>query len=182
MFDLKEARRFRLVGQQPIEFGNNSHPRRVRLEVLAEDTAKLYVEEKGVKDKIFIGKFDGYDVVQFAVQGDWALTAKGGPVRVWTGEFDTLAVKIPEAVSFTTIMTRPRRSPEVEAMMMEMNKNMERRIAQVERDQSLKNAARDRIIARDRETIERFRREEAERATLAQSSDDDPEEDEPAET
>lgn len=129
MFDLKEPSRFRQVGKSPMKFGG-PEPRKVRLEVLSEEPAKLYMKDK--TGSHYIGTFEGYDVVQFNVAGPWELTGSGPGCKAFTTELDTVAIEIPEAVSFTGIMTRRQRNPELELMMRKVTQTMERRIAQVE--------------------------------------------------
>lgn len=163
MFDLKELDRFKVLGKTPMIF-KNAHRRGVRLEVLAEEPANLFVHYGG--KAFFIGGFDGYDVVQFQVPGVFSLTAKGGPVSVWTAEMDTTAVEIPDKVSFTRIMTRRARNPELEAMMQVVQRTVDQRIAMVQRDATLQIAAERRQEAHERnlrESAERVRAEQARR-------------------
>lgn len=143
MYDLKNLERWIPV-KAGLKFPNDE-PRKVRLEVLSpEEDSLLYVTQaKG--PKFCIGRFfRSYEVVQFAVNGAWSLTASGGNVLIWTPEtVDAGIVKLPDAVSFTTIMTRRQRNPELELLMKKVGDNMERRIAQVQHDVSL-------VIARER--------------------------------
>ena len=130
MFDLKYLDRW-----EPVAPGMRfptPYKRKVRLEVLSEGECKLYVSEGGQKS--FIGRFEGYDVVQFSVNGPFELTAKGDPVKVWCSEFDTMEVVVPDARSFTRIAERKARNPELERMMQRMRQNMEQRLQQAERD------------------------------------------------
>lgn len=158
MYDLTDLEKWRLVAGG-IKFVR-PEPRRVRIEILAEEATSLFV------DKVFIGYIEGYEVIQFAVPGAFTLTAKGGPCKIWTPELENAgAVEIPEAISFTKIMQRRTRNPELELMMKKMGDNMERRIAQVTRDAALQAALQARIAAREENqaAAERARAEEAER-------------------
>lgn len=130
MFDLKQLDRWETVA--PGMRFPTPYKRKVRLEVISEGESKLYVSEGSQRS--FIGRFEGYDVVQFTVNGPFELTAKGDPVKVWCSEFDTMEVVPPDATSFTRIAERKTRNPELERMMQRMRVNMERRLAQAERD------------------------------------------------
>lgn len=163
MFDLKELDKWVLVGKAPVKF-NGLERRPVRLEVLADGEARLYVHYDGKSH--FIGIFRGYDVVKFEVPGMFTLQATGDPVFIWTPELQTLAVEIPEAVSFTRSMTRRERNPELELMMQKVTATMERRIAQVENDVSL------RLSAERREELAEVRREAAARLREAKAERD----------
>lgn len=175
MFDLKNLDRWVRVGKAARAFGN-VEPREVRLEVLAEEPTKLYVSHKGVSGQ-YIGTFEGYDVVKFHVPGEWTLTASG-VAFVWTPELTgPLAVVIPDQVSFTRKMERRTRNPELEAMMGVMQRNMERRLAQVERDVTLKTKLE---FARQREADEAARRGAAERDGDGGASEEDEDADEPS--
>ena len=164
MFNLRSITRYHALGKTPIKF-TNEEPREVRLEVLAEEEERLDVIYRG--KSYFIGHFRGYDVVVFNVDGAFELKASG-PVRVWTPELDTLSVVIPEAVSFTRMMQRRQRNPELELMMNKVQATMERRLAQVERDVTLRVSTEQRIALR-----EQFEREAAERAATAKAELDE---------
>lgn len=177
MYNLKDLDRWLPIGKTAYKFPNENR-RYMRLEVLAEEPANLYVHYG--RETHFIGGFEGYDVVQFEVPGVFTITAKGGQCKIWTPELESAgAIEIPEAVSFTKIMTRRTRNPELEAMMHKVQQNMERRIEQVERDVNLRvqNERRIQEQADNRAAVERARREEAERS----ADGDDTGEDEAAE-
>lgn len=181
MFDIKELDRWVALTKKPVEFPTK-YPRKVRLEVLAEDPAKLFVNF-GEKLTQFIGNFDGYGVVQFAVKGPFSLFAVGAPVKFYTPELETGAVVIPDAVSFTRIVPERARNPELDRMMQLMHVGIERRMAFMQRDMEsmLRNAERRRVQAearaaqlveqeaKNREVAERAR--EVERAREAPASD-----------
>lgn len=162
MYDLKELSRWVRLTDKGIKFPVKE-PRKIRLEVLAENPVKLYVED-GKAKPVYIGSFEGYDVVQFNVTGDARLQADGAGALVWTGEFQDQIIEIPEAVSFTRMMTRRQRNPELEALQHRMQMNMERRLAQVQRDVTLQVAEERRALhaERERDRLERAREAEAE--------------------
>lgn len=162
MFDLKELPRFRPLasGKERFSFPGKTN-RRVRLEVLSEGPSRLYVTTDD--GRFFIGHFEGYDVVQFAVPGVWKIEAQGaGNVKIYCGEMEKLNVEASDdAVSFAQIMTRRVRNPELERLMHKMNINLERRLQQVENDVTLRIAAERRLEdALKREAAEAARREQ----------------------
>ena len=178
MYDLKELSRYVEVSDKGIVFPH-SQPRKIRLEVLAENEADLYIKD-GPEKPIYIGSFHGFDIVQFNVRGTATLQATGAGVRVWTTEFQDAVIEIPDAVSFTRTMTRRQRNPELEAIQFKMQENMERRLRQVARDVTLQVSAKMRLEneERERERLERARAEEAERTNVGPDDDEDQGEDE----
>lgn len=178
MFKLGELERWVSLSKTALRFTSEGR-RDIRLEVLAEEPANLYVAYEGHTH--FIGGFEGYDVVQFSVPGVFTLTAKGGPVKVFTPEVESAgAVEIPEAVSFTKMMTRRQRNPELEVMMHKVQQNMEARIAGVERDMTLRlqNERRISEAAAHRAALAEARIREAESIVDGEPSDEDADEDE----
>lgn len=167
MFDLKNLTRWKAISKSSIAF-KNEEARKVRLEVLAEGVTVLRVGQ-GKGTAMFIGKFEGYDVVQFQVDGPWTLQAEGDRCFIWTPELESYGgEEIPDAVSFTKIMTRRQRNPELELLMKKVGDNMERRIAQVQNDVGLQLAEQRRAHARELEDIRQSAaREEEERLTAA---------------
>lgn len=180
MYNLKELSRYVELTDKGIKFPH-SEPRNIRLEVLSEKPAALYVQD-GKAKPVFIGQFHGFDIVEFRVDGSATLQADGPGVRVWTTEFQDAVIEIPEAVSFTRTMTRRQRNPEMELMMQKMQVNMERRLRQVERDVTLTVSERLRSEneERERERFNRARAEEAERVNVGSDDDEDQGEDESA--
>ena len=176
MFRLKNLDRWRTIPTNGFSF-KNAEPRTVRLEVLAEDAVYLYVAQ-GKDSPQFIGTFHGYDVVEFEVGGPWKLASSKGKVQVHTPELDgPTAVEIPDAVTFTKIVTRRQRNPELELMMSKMSQNMERRLAQVTNDLQLAAAADRRAAvaeAEERRREEQTEREEREAAALAAKQKEPP--------
>lgn len=178
MFDLKDLDRWVPVTKTALKF-TNPEPRKIRLEVLAESEAVLVVTQ--ARKDHFIGRFDGYDVVQFSASGPFELRAESGKVKVWTSEFDAAAVEIPEAVSFTRTHTRRQRNPELELMMKKVSDNMERRISQVVRDTSLAIAAERREREQERAAAEAAARTAREESTIVREDPDRGASDESAE-
>lgn len=179
MYDLKELTRYVEVTDKGIKFPHDE-PRKIRLEVLAEKEASLYVQDG--KDKPFyIGTFHGFDIVQFNVRGPTILQATGAGVRVYTPEFQSDIIEIPDAVSFTRSMSRRQRNPELELIQRTMQQNMEKRLRQVERDVTLRvsQKMREEHAENERQRFERAAEEEAKRVADSRPSGHDGETDEP---
>lgn len=177
-YDLANLDKWKAIGSG-IRFPG-TEPRNCRIEFLADEETKIFVKHDGHAH--FLGLVRGYEVIRFAVTGPYEVhQAKGGGALLWTPELTTAgAVEIPDAVSFTKLMTRKQRNPEMELMMHTMQVNMERRLRQVARDMGLADAARRQAEERDRAAADRARREEAERAQIVEPSDEDEGEGEPA--
>lgn len=178
MYNLKEISRYVELTDKGIKFPH-TEPRNIRLEVLAEKEAALYVQD-GKAKPVFIGHFHGFDIVEFRVDGTVMLQASGPGVRVWTTEFQDAVIEIPDAVSFTRSMTRRQRNPELEQLMHKMQVNMDRRLNQVTRDVTLQVSERMRAEheERERERFNRARAEEAERVNVDTDDDENTGEDE----
>lgn len=104
-------------------------PRLVRLEVNAPDVALLYVLDAAGSAK-FLARVSGRDTVEFVSPGAFSLSVTDGACAVYTvdGTVGHRTVEAPQ--SFTTIVERRKRNPELDAMMRMMNHNIERRLAQ----------------------------------------------------
>lgn len=111
-----------------IDFANDK-PRIVRLDVNAPDPMKLYILNQD-DEAFFLARIVGRDVVEFHVTEAFSLTAEGGEVNLYSVDGDDISFRILDRVSFTKIVERRRRNPELEEMMFMMNKNMDRRLTQ----------------------------------------------------
>lgn len=105
------------------------HQRSVRVRVNAPEPMALYISQPDYDEEIFLAYVVGLDELQFEIQGSYSLIARGGDV--W---FDTLdgtnpAVEPHEPASFTQIVERRVRNPEMELMERKMQENIERRMA-----------------------------------------------------
>lgn len=104
-------------------------PRRVRLHVNAPSPASLYYN--GADGEIvLLGRVVGRDVIEFAAEGEFAITAEGGDVWFQTIDGEQFQIVIPDPVILTKIIERRARNPEFDRMVYEMQKNMEARMAQ----------------------------------------------------
>lgn len=176
-YDLNDLHKWRPIGGG-LRFPR-PEPRNVRIEFLSDEEVKIFVRETAAGEAKphdhFVGLVRGYEVIRFAVRGPFEVhQGKGGGALLWTPEVETAgAVEVPDAVSFTRLITRKQRNPELELMMHRMSQNMERRLRQVTRDMELANNARRIEIERERAAAENARREEAERAAIIEPSEED---------
>lgn len=99
----------------------------VVLEVNAQDEARLFVEEDGTIH--FLAVVFGRDEIQFAVEGGFAIICEGGPVHFKTAEDSDWSVQPVDDTTFTTLVERRQRNPELEQIMYQAQINMERRLA-----------------------------------------------------
>lgn len=173
MYDLKDLSRWHMLAKgSKLEFPNEER-RKVRLEVISEGGTILRASQKKGAP-MFLGVFSRFDVVQFQVDGPWTLHVEGDRCYIWTPELtDNGMEEIPEAVSFTKIMNRRVRNPEMELMMKKVGDNMERRIAQVSRDVGLVIAQERRAHARELEDQRQSLAAAAEAAATAASGSED---------
>lgn len=165
-YDLADLEKWRRVPSNATGLiFTNDLPREVRLQVLAEQPTRLYVEHG--EHRHFIGIVCGYEVIKFQMTGPFSLVADAVGCVVWTPEIESAgAVEIPEAVSFTTMMTRRQRNPQLEMMMHKMQQNMERRIARTERDLQLRFNPERRIADLEKKLEEFNAATEAQRRTI----------------
>lgn len=111
-----------------IVFGASA-PRRVRLDVNSHAEVRLtYADGNG--ELVPLALVKGRDVIEFQASGEFSIIVDGGPLWYYTIDGQKLAIKKPDAVSFTRIIERRPRNPEVELMNYLMNQNMERRFEQ----------------------------------------------------
>lgn len=102
--------------------------RLVRMRVKCPTTAALYVEQEGIVDPIFLTTVTGLDEIEFHIDGSYKMFATG---EIW---FDTLDgtkadVEPVDQTSFTNIVERQARNPEMELIERKMQENIERRMA-----------------------------------------------------
>lgn len=98
-------------------------PRRVRLDVNAPFPVRLYVHDtEGVST--FLALVHGRDVLEFAVSGEFGVGVEGGDVWLHTIDGEDFSFAIPDAVTFTKLVERRTRNPEVEMMRYQMERNM----------------------------------------------------------
>lgn len=104
-------------------------PRPVKIKVNAPAPMSLYFTQEGIAEEIFLAHICGLDEIEFHIEGDYTIFPLGGDV--W---FDTLdgsdpSVEAVDPASFTQIVERRVRNPEMELMERKMQENIERRMA-----------------------------------------------------
>lgn len=175
MYDLADLSKWRRLNDAGIEFGNDK-PRKVRLELLAAEPTRLGVIAKGLpqfKGGMHIGTILGYEVISFQIDGPFKLVADGEGCFVWTPELEgMIAHTIPDAVTFTTMMNRRERNPQLELMMHKLNANVERRMRQLEKDVILPLMEDKRLADIERRTRDAEREREQQEAQLVEVEDD----------
>lgn len=112
---------------------SKSEPRKVRLDVNAPDTVKLFYSD-GNGEVCFLARVTGRDVIEFFAQGEFAITADGSDFWFATVDGEDFSFAIPDAVAFTKIAERRPRNPEFELMQWHANRNMELRMEQLRQE------------------------------------------------
>lgn len=117
---------FNLEQGKQVDFPS-TRPRRIRLEVNSPGDCQLYaVQEDG--DLIFLATFKGRDTIEFVTEGKVGLLADGADCWIFTADGDDVSSIIEAPVSFTRVMQRRQRNPELERIAAEMRFNTERRL------------------------------------------------------
>ena len=127
----------RLSTKDSIRF-SNTMPRTVRLQVNSPDVARLWVEphtDEGSGELQFLARVVGLDVIEFSAPGAFSLFAEGEDVFIYTADGADVSLVNEAPESFTKIVERRRRNPELEYMMAIQNRNMEKRLAELAEEQ-----------------------------------------------
>lgn len=125
----------RLPQGSRLEF-SNARPRTVRFEVNAPGERALYVVDELSGECRFLALTMGRDVIEFSANGAFSLLADdpagGEDVETWifTADGADVSIVLEAPESFTRIVERRRRNPELEHVMALTMANMERRFAQ----------------------------------------------------
>ena len=128
---------------QGLRFAGN-RPRQVRLEVNAPQETRLYVEDDddtGVCN--FLALVKGRDTIEWSASGAFILRADGGDVSIYTADGADISLELEAPVSFTKIVERRKRNPELEQVLAVLNRTMEERIAQATREIERRQASRE---------------------------------------
>lgn len=131
-----------------VEFAN-PRPRNVRLEVNAAQETRLYISHAGDDDQTFLALIKGRDILEFASEGAFSIMADGGAVAFYTADGEDITVAPVDPLSYTRIVERRQRNPEIEHMMHMVQLNVEKRLAKQAADFELRLAAESRIARRD---------------------------------
>lgn len=107
---------------------DNKKPRTVRIDVNASEFTRLYIGRPNGEAK-FLACVSGRDVIEFSVDGAFDITADQ-VCDFYTVDGTDWSVAAVDDRSFTRIVERRRRNPELEYMMRAMQMNVERRLEQ----------------------------------------------------
>lgn len=162
---LMDLTKWRVLEEGQMIHFEKSTPRTVRIDVNAPDAIKVFAKETETPEQeIFVANVYGRDTLEFSVNGAFDLTAVGGEMWWYTIDGQNLAMDAVDDRSFTRVVERRQRNPELEYMMQMMQLNMERRLAHVAQETELRVARR---IARERDGT---REDTAQRIVPAESS------------
>lgn len=102
-----------------------------RIELQFNTVTKARVVLVGEERNTFLAVIDGMDRIEFSADERIVDIVVTSDDEVWyfTNEGQQAAVSRPEAVSFTRMMSRRQRNPQLERMMFEMRQNEARREA-----------------------------------------------------
>lgn len=142
-------------------------PRLVRLEVNAAAESQLYMLNAS-NEAFFLALVKGRDTIEFVSSGKFSLSVAENACSVYTVDGSNISHTVEAPVSFTRIVERRRRNPELEIIAAQMAANMNRIIEQQANEREAEYARRDR--ARQHQAAR-----EAQAARLAGSVEKEPE-------
>lgn len=129
-----------MTASDTIKFGSEKQ-RMITLQVNAPEACKLFV--KMGKTKRFLARVLGRDTVQFAWDGPCEVSVDAD-VYVYAREPEQTFVINDKAVSYTRVMERRARNPELEAIEAKVMGNIARRFKMLERER----VKRERVAAK----------------------------------
>lgn len=111
---------------ETLNFDYSEESRRVRLDVNAAGTAEVYHVD-GNGDLIFLALVTGREIIDFQTlpATTFGICSMGADLWMLTVDGDDPAFKLPEAQSFTQLVERKQRNPELEMMQYMMNRNFQ---------------------------------------------------------
>lgn len=138
---------------QILEFPHD-RPRLVRLEVNSANESHLYVLNEA-SEAFFLALVKGRDTIEFVSSGKFSLSVAENECSVYTVDGSNISHTVEAPVSFTRIVERKRRNPELELIAAQMAQNMNRIMEQ--------QAAEREAVYRHREAVreENYRAREA---------------------
>lgn len=110
-----------------------AEPRRVRLDVNAPDAVRVFHSD-GNGVVTFLARVLGRDVLEFAVDGEFAITVDGGSLWLFTVDGEDVSFEPSSSPILTKIAERRPRNLEFEMMQYEANRNMEMRMERMRRE------------------------------------------------
>lgn len=139
---------------------DNPKPRNVRVEVMLEQPAVVNIatDTDGVSVACYV---TGRETIEFWADGPYVLGSASN-MYVYTSDLERVHIENEGGESYTRIVERRQRNPELEAMERRMHENMQRMLAQTqaERDAALERRIQIEMRRRDEQR-------ERERATVA---------------
>lgn len=131
MYNLGNVERWMKLAPKSIMNLPDAHPRRIRLNVNAANETKLYRTIDG-GELVFLAVVKGLEVVEFNTSGKVGIVADSDDLFIYTAELEPTFVEIPDAESYTEIVQRKERNPDLEYITYQMNLNAERRMQALE--------------------------------------------------
>jgi hypothetical protein len=111
---------------ETVEFPSTRN-RRVRVEVNSPAVSRIWtVNDDG--DLTFLARINGRDSIEFFAVGQLRFHIEGGEVWIYTSDGEDISAVIPDAQSFTRVMERRQRNPQLEYIAAQMEANMNRRM------------------------------------------------------
>lgn len=123
------------------------HQRSVRLRVNAPFPMALFINQAEFEQPILLAHVVGLDEIQFEILGDYQVMADGGDVYFDTLDGTKPFVESVDNESFTQIVERRVRNPELELIERRMQENMERRMGMLAYEIAEANRQRDEALA-----------------------------------
>lgn len=120
--------KWRVVTEGELIRYEREHPRTVRFEVNSPELVRLDLIEDG-REPTFLARIQGRDIIEFSADGSFEITVSGGECYFYTVEGDDWSVEPVDDRTFTKIVERRQRNPEMEYMMQVQQLNMEKRLA-----------------------------------------------------
>lgn len=109
-----------------------SGARLVKLEVNSPDKCRLFITHGGKTE--FLAQVEGRDTIEFSIEGPFEVVAIGGELAFYTADGADWSVEPVDDQTFTRIVERKMRNPELELMMALANRNMEKRLEAAQRE------------------------------------------------
>lgn len=113
---------------EAIRFAGKWGERVIRLEVNARDKVRLFVQEDG-DEPAFLALVEGRDLIEFTAKAGFDLMVDGGECSFYTADGQDWSIADVGEETFTKIVERRQRNPELELMMAMAQRNMEERLA-----------------------------------------------------
>ena len=139
---------------------DNPKPRNVRVEVMLETPGLVNIatDTEGVSVACYVA---GRETIEFWADGPYVLGASSN-MYVYTSDLERVHIENEGGESYTRIVERRQRNPELEAMERRMHENMQRMLAQTQAEREVAFSRRIEMEMRRRDE-----QRERERAAVA---------------